>query len=95
MVVYVCKNDLGFSRLGVVVSKRVGKAVERNRVRRLVREAFRLSGDGLPVGYDVICVCRKAAGVTLEGCAASLGRLAAGAAKRWERREKRDGDQAT
>ncbi len=47
-------NDLPYNRLGLKVSKRVGKATRRNRVKRLLREAFRLSRHELPTGYDIV-----------------------------------------
>ena len=56
MVVYCQKNRQGKTRLGVTVSTKLGKAVVRNRVRRQLREMYRLH---LPeIGYDVILVGR-------------------------------------
>ncbi len=55
--VVVVDNGLPFSRMGLSVGKRVSKlAVERNRVRRLFREAFRLSRPELPAGIDVVMI---------------------------------------
>ncbi|MEO0652252.1 MAG: ribonuclease P protein component, partial [Planctomycetota bacterium] len=55
--VVAARNELGFSRLGLSIGKRAWKrAVPRNRLRRLVREAFRLSYRELPHGYDLIVV---------------------------------------
>ena len=45
-------------RLGVSVSRKVGGAVDRNRVKRLVREAFRAEASRLPDGLDVVIVAR-------------------------------------
>lgn len=48
-------------RLGIVVSKRVGHAVARNRVKRLCREAFRLWPDFVPNGIDLVVIAREGA----------------------------------
>lgn len=56
-VLYGAANDVGFARLGITVSRRVGNAVARNRWKRLLREAFRLSQHELP-SLDLVCVAR-------------------------------------
>lgn len=53
------RNNAGVNRLGFTVTKKVGKAVKRNRVRRLLYEAFRLIEPRMKVGYD-ICIVAKA-----------------------------------
>lgn len=58
MVVYCRKNKLGRSRLGITASVKVGNAVTRNRARRRLREVYRLNGDKLRRGYDIILVAR-------------------------------------
>lgn len=56
-VLYGAANDAGCARLGITVSRRVGNAVARNRWKRLLREAFRLSQHELPC-LDLVCVVR-------------------------------------
>ena len=51
-------NDLPHARLAIQTSRRVGTAVRRNRIRRLLREAFRLMQHDLPRGYDLVIVVR-------------------------------------
>ena len=61
LVVYVRPNRRGRNRLGVTVSAKLGHAVVRNRVRRRLREIFRLNQGGLAQGYDMILVARTRA----------------------------------
>lgn len=58
LVMYYFKNELGYSRLGISISKKVGKSVVRNRVRRLIRENYRLNSGDLFDGYDIVIVSR-------------------------------------
>lgn len=51
-------NDLSYNRLGLSVPRRVGNAVARGRVKRRLREAFRLSQHDWPTGYDLVIVVR-------------------------------------
>lgn len=56
LIVCAAANDLGFSRVGLSVSRKNGNAVKRNRIRRLLREAFRLSQHDIPSGFDYILI---------------------------------------
>lgn len=58
MVVYCRKNRLGHNRLGITVSVKLGKAVKRNRIRRRLREIYRLNLDRLRPGWDLVLVGR-------------------------------------
>lgn len=61
VVVYLKPNKLGINRVGFTVGKQLGKAVVRNRTKRLMRESLRLVEDRLMVGYDMIIVARNRA----------------------------------
>ena len=52
------RNELAISRLGMSVSRKVGTAVQRNRIRRRLRESFRLLQHDLPKELDVVVVVR-------------------------------------
>ena len=58
LTVYALPNNLGHPRLGMSVARKVGTAVRRNRIRRLIRESFRLLQHDLPKGYDLVVVVR-------------------------------------
>ncbi len=47
------------ARLGITASRKLGNAVRRNRMKRIVREAFRRTEAFLPPGFDVIVICRR------------------------------------
>jgi len=56
-------SDDAEPRLGISVGRKVGGAVDRNRVKRLLREAFWRTGAALPEGHDFVIVARPDAGV--------------------------------
>jgi ribonuclease P protein component len=60
LVLYAAPNDLPRTRVGITVSRRVGKAVVRNRVRRRIREAARLLLPNVASGFDLVFVARPA-----------------------------------
>jgi ribonuclease P protein component len=54
LVLYVAENDCNYPRLGISVGKSCGGAVQRNRLKRLLREAFRQSQDRIAPGFDYL-----------------------------------------
>ncbi len=61
LVIYCRRNSLQVSRLGLTVSTKLGKAVVRNRMRRRLREVYRLHEEKLQPGFDIVVVARSAA----------------------------------
>ena len=58
LVLYARPNRVGINRVGVTVSKKLGKAVIRNRVRRRLREVYRLNESRFLPGWDIVVVAR-------------------------------------
>ncbi len=58
MAMYARRSRLPYNRLGITVGTKVGKAVVRNRVRRRIREAYRLQEGELTPGWDIVAVAR-------------------------------------
>ncbi len=63
LVMYVVKNKkyTDTNRLGISVSKKVGKSVVRSRVTRLIKESYRLSEEDIKQGYDIVVIARVSA----------------------------------
>lgn len=59
VVVYYKKTKLPYNRLGITATKKIGNAVERNRARRIIKEAYRLLEPEMIIGYDIVIVARK------------------------------------
>lgn len=58
LVLFMMKNGENFNRVGFSVSKKVGKSVTRNRVKRLMKESFRAVGPRAAKGYDIVFIAR-------------------------------------
>ena len=58
LILYARKNRTGQNRVGITVSKKLGKANVRNRIRRRLREAYLLNEDKFQPGWDIVVVAR-------------------------------------
>lgn len=88
LIVYGCENSLPHLRLGLSVSRKVGPATHRNRLRRLYREAFRLTRSEMPTGLDLVLIPRRPDEPPLEELKRSLPRLVGQVARKLARERK-------
>lgn len=58
LVTYILKNNKGITRIGITATKKIGKAVQRNRARRVIKAAIIELENEIPQGYDIILVAR-------------------------------------
>ena len=84
LTVFALPNGLGHPRLGLSVGRRVGTAPKRNRIKRLLRESFRLMQHDLPRGYDLVLVVRPHDTLILAEYQKLLTHLALKAHRAWE-----------
>lgn len=59
LVLYVSKNNLDNTRIGFTLTKKIGNAVTRNKVRRKMKEICRLNFNNIKEGYDLIFIAKK------------------------------------
>lgn len=59
VVLYLFRNRKDYNRIGISVSKKVGNSVTRNRIKRLIRESYRVNSDLFIKGYDLIFIARN------------------------------------
>lgn len=76
-LIVVQPNALHNTRLGITVTKKVGTAVERNRIKRIVREVFRRNRQLFPASHDVVFIAKRSAtGIEYAGLLSDLERAA-------------------
>lgn len=59
---FILENDLGYNRLGLTVSRKIGNPVVRNKIRRRLREIFRSHKEDIKPSGDIVLNVRRAAG---------------------------------
>lgn len=59
LIIFLKTNDIGIRRLGLAVSSKVGGAVKRNRIKRILREIFRLNKEVFPASNDIFISVRQ------------------------------------
>ena len=59
IILYVYKNSYRVKRLGITISRKFGKSVRRNRLRRLIKENYRHYENSLKDGFDLVFIARK------------------------------------
>lgn len=73
VIVSMLPNDLEHNRYGFITGKRLGNAVTRNRLRRLMREAIRARHDAIRPGHDIALIARpNAVGAAQEAMSAAI-----------------------
>ena len=82
MILYAARGQSSATRLGLVVSRKCGNAVVRNRWKRSLREAFRLVYHELPAGLDLVVLPRRGAAPHVGRLQTSLKTLAASLERR-------------
>lgn len=88
LLLFVARNDQSETRIGLSVSRKHGGAVVRNRLKRWLREAFRLQRGQIPLGFDLVAIPLAADRASLSSYCRSLTALAKMLIRRLEQSSK-------
>lgn len=91
LVVHGRPSSRAGTRLGLSVPRSAGIAVARNRIKRRLREAFRLTRDELPAGYDLVVTVRRHDALETVAYQGLLREAAAAIERRWAKRKSHPG----
>lgn len=61
IIIYISKNEINENRIGIAISTKLCKATKRNRLKRLIRENYRLIKDNMKQGYNIVFLWNKKA----------------------------------
>ncbi|MBL9149656.1 MAG: ribonuclease P protein component [Phycisphaerae bacterium] len=95
LVVHAIPNEHGHHRLGLSIGRRLGNATRRTRLKRMIREAFRLDRGTWPGAYDLVVGARTHEPCTLDDYRAALGRAIDSAHRLWTKRATRQSKRAS
>ena len=59
VIVYILKNKYEYTRIGIAISRKIGKAVKRNRAKRVIRAAYQNYRNIVKSGYDIVFIWNK------------------------------------
>ena len=59
ITIYITKNNKEKNIIGIAISKKIGKAVKRNRLKRIIRESYYLEKNSLKKGYNIVFLWNK------------------------------------
>lgn len=59
VTIYITENKISQNVIGIAVSKKLCKAVKRNKLKRLIRESYRLQKDNIKKQYNIVFLCNK------------------------------------